>query len=435
MATTSEEFAEIFDSEEFSLADLDKLREAARHGIPHSVGLIVDYCGFIMIHSYFMNWKAHYNPGSNRCELKHGRISWESMPLTRVCLYVSCVASILIWNYHAESLRQEDEYALIDKGKSEVSKRLRGEATRFYSSRISAFKESDLEIGRTQKSSRDVPGILESVITGFLNVHSGLEYTPGLVALCGPLVALLDSEHEIYYAFEKLLGLLEDWYAPKVLGEHVSHFQMLFLALIPDLYAHFEDEDLDMTEIGRAWFQSLLARELPLNGGSLFNLFGIYICSILTNSHIPPMGRLPKLPRRSPRRAHLCLSRNPLSLQGNPRGVGTVWHSVSSNASPSIGHWPSSFRGRTAERWSNWAGRLDKWSHWSGGWCSTFTVRLAKRRSTYDVECSEYGVQPKRVSVSYSVVIVPSTFLIKPRSLPWMIEKTFQLPLHSHTIV
>ena len=40
---------------------------------------------------------------------------------------------------------------------------------------------------------------------------------------------------------------------------------MLFMTFLPDLYRHFEDEEVDIKGFSKAWFQSLLAKELPLD--------------------------------------------------------------------------------------------------------------------------------------------------------------------------
>lgn len=40
---------------------------------------------------------------------------------------------------------------------------------------------------------------------------------------------------------------------------------MLFKSFIPDLFKHFEEEEVDMKDFLRSWFSSLLAKELPVD--------------------------------------------------------------------------------------------------------------------------------------------------------------------------
>jgi hypothetical protein len=48
------------------------------------------------------------------------------------------------------------------------------------------------------------------------------------------------------------------------LDQQISNFLMLFRLLIPSLFNHFQDEEVDMREWVSQWFETLLAKQLPL---------------------------------------------------------------------------------------------------------------------------------------------------------------------------
>ena len=40
---------------------------------------------------------------------------------------------------------------------------------------------------------------------------------------------------------------------------------MLFKAIMPDLFKHFEEEEVDIKDFSKSWFSCLLAKELPVD--------------------------------------------------------------------------------------------------------------------------------------------------------------------------
>ncbi len=66
------------------------------------------------------------------------------------------------------------------------------------------------------------------------------------------------------YLLDSLISRLEEYLGQNPVAGLVSHFLMLFRMLLPDLYSHFEDEDVDLQEWTCSWFSTLLAKELPI---------------------------------------------------------------------------------------------------------------------------------------------------------------------------
>lgn len=44
----------------------------------------------------------------------------------------------------------------------------------------------------------------------------------------------------------------------------VATFAKLFRAVLPDLYTHMEEEQVDINDWARSWLETLLAKELPM---------------------------------------------------------------------------------------------------------------------------------------------------------------------------
>ena len=58
-------------------------------------------------------------------------------------------------------------------------------------------------------------------------------------------------------------------------GKRVGKFMSLFRSLLPDLYQHFDDEELDTNDWAVSWLQHLLSRELQLD--CLLRLWDAYL--------------------------------------------------------------------------------------------------------------------------------------------------------------
>ena len=144
----------------------------------------------------------------------------------------------------------------------EISKRIRGEVSRFYHARQRHFDNIP-----------NVPLMMENVISAYMSAHRDVDYSHSLVYLCGPLALTIKKESEVYYAFEKVMDaqstylflftLVAEHFSTVSLSGRISNFLMLFMTLIPDVYRHFEDEEVDLKEFANSWFQTLLAKELP----------------------------------------------------------------------------------------------------------------------------------------------------------------------------
>ncbi|KAH6560900.1 hypothetical protein BASA50_006244 [Batrachochytrium salamandrivorans] len=214
MATTEADFHEILNAETF--VDIDKLKSAARYGIPDEVRGDV--------------WK--YLLGVDAADKSH-----------EVSL-------------HKEKYQ---EYLHYDKGNTLLEKRVRGETSRYCWRRKKEFDKAGC---------KDIEQKIENVVSAYLNVHyqhQSQNLLPEmLVSLCGPIACTLAIESEVYFSLEKVLAQTDELMSVRDLNQRLANFLMLFRILMPDLYNHFEEEQVNFREWATSWFQYLLSRELPL---------------------------------------------------------------------------------------------------------------------------------------------------------------------------
>lgn len=128
------------------------------------------------------------------------------------------------------------------------------------------------EIKRYQESAEQLQNLalqkgFEKVVSGFLTQNPHLaEYYTFIIPLCGPLVAVYrDNEPEIYHTFSSLMKMTRDRLLPATSNKLIADFMAVFRITQPELYSHFEQEELEPNEWAIPWIQSLLSRELPLD--------------------------------------------------------------------------------------------------------------------------------------------------------------------------
>ena len=146
---------------------------------------------------------------------------------------------------------------LEDKYDTDSFKALRGEACRYFKRRENYFKK---ELQQT----------LESVITIYLSQHHSFQFSPSLIPLCGVLLYVFQDTKSTYHALTKLIDWKQEWAAEEC-EQQISDFLMLFRMLCPNLYSHFEDEEVDSKGWVRPWFDTLLSKQLPIE--CIFNFY------------------------------------------------------------------------------------------------------------------------------------------------------------------
>ncbi|KAG0230726.1 hypothetical protein BGW42_000780 [Actinomortierella wolfii] len=144
-----------------------------------------------------------------------------------------------------------EEYEQIDKEPNEMTKRVRGEVTRY-------LRKTQIE------SSRNIPRLFENVISAYCNHNHRVEYYPAMVNLCAPFIYSVKRECDAYLCFEKIINTLDDYFSEHSINEAVGSFLTLFRTCIPDLYNYFEEEEVDIKEWAASALQYMLSRELSL---------------------------------------------------------------------------------------------------------------------------------------------------------------------------
>lgn len=216
MAASLAEYQEVLRDE--SLVDVSKLRDWAVHGVPQEVRGEV--------------WK-----------------------------YLLRVADPDLSREAERQQQMERDYALYEKENQEFGRLVKFEVEKY---------RPQEELFRDPETRR----MFRNVIASYLNQHDQ-QFAPQMVYFCGPLIAALKmrqarplamqphcSDAELYAMFRRLM-ILADKAGP--LRKRVGKFMSLFRSLLPDLYQHFEDEELDASEWAVSWLQYFLSRELRLD--------------------------------------------------------------------------------------------------------------------------------------------------------------------------
>ncbi|KAI7866831.1 rab-GTPase-TBC domain-containing protein [Spinellus fusiger] len=201
------DYNEILQSEVY--VDLERLRMLARHGIPTQLRGEV--------------WK--YLLGVQQAD----RSKELSSSKTRSC-----------------------EYQQMSKTNPEISKRIRGEVTR-YQRRVPELKN------------KHYAETFENIIIAYLNANHDIEYSPALVFLCAPFIYALEKEDDAYFCFERMMQASEEYDGSNPLKERVARFMTLFRYVLPELCNCFEEEEVDSNEWITSWLQHLLAKEMQFN--------------------------------------------------------------------------------------------------------------------------------------------------------------------------
>lgn len=103
---------------------------------------------------------------------------------------------------------------------------------------------------------------------------SQTEYHPDMVYLCAPFVKCIRAETGMYFAFEKLLTTMEAHHVHHPLPSRISTFLTLFRTTLPELYAYFDEEEVDVIGLASAWLRHLLAAEMRIE--DLMRLWDTY---------------------------------------------------------------------------------------------------------------------------------------------------------------
>eukprot|EP01137_Pigoraptor_chileana_P019258 Opistho-2@80037 len=143
----------------------------------------------------------------------------------------------------------------------ETLKRMEGEIKRYH-------PEIDALQGDGKKNA------LQTVVSVYLNTNSDVDYNAGFIHLCGPFVLVAQDESTAFHLFSSLMSALKPRFVPSNINKVVADFVSVFRMLQPELYSHFEEEELEPNEWAVSWLQFLFARELPMR--QLLRLWDTY---------------------------------------------------------------------------------------------------------------------------------------------------------------
>ncbi|PKI83623.1 hypothetical protein MVES1_002757 [Malassezia vespertilionis] len=101
-----------------------------------------------------------------------------------------------------------------------------------------------------------------------------VDFHPSLVYLCVPFAMCVRAEAGIYFAFARLMTMIEDYNRVHPLPHRVASFLTLFRTTLPELHTYFEAEEVDLVAVATSWLQHLLAREMQMD--DLMRLWDTY---------------------------------------------------------------------------------------------------------------------------------------------------------------
>ncbi|KAN0041671.1 hypothetical protein ACTFIV_004215 [Dictyostelium citrinum] len=245
MACTEEEFTELLSGEVF--IDMDKLIAISRHGIPDKVRPEV--------------WK--YLLGISKTDKSEEE---------RV------------------KKQQQQEYKEIDKNDSETTKKIRAHLKRYQNFNRD---KSDPRL-KIDWQSVEIRNKVENIIISYNNYNNDIEYSFGMLAILGPFISTLQTESDIFFCFAAMMKKIEENLQSESLTLKLSRFMMYFRSVLPELFSHFEEEEINSNDWATSWIQNYLSCELPIEctlrlwdtylSGRLGLDLHVYVClAILTN--------------------------------------------------------------------------------------------------------------------------------------------------------
>ncbi|KAG0082007.1 hypothetical protein BGZ92_011934 [Podila epicladia] len=204
---TLEEFQDILSAE--VLIEITKLREYSRHGIPKSV----------------------------RGE------AW---------LFLLGIKDADRSKEISTQKRLQHEYEQMDKEPGEQARRVRGDISRC------------LRRCAQMRSSRNIPQLLEEIVSAYCNHNRQVEYYPAMVNIAVPIVFAVKQDWNAYACFEQVVNVLDAHFSEERIQESTARFMTMFHGLLPDLYSYFEEEEVNIREWAASALRHLLSRELTV---------------------------------------------------------------------------------------------------------------------------------------------------------------------------
>eukprot|EP01111_Echinosteliopsis_oligospora_P012240 TRINITY_DN4168_c0_g1_i1.p1 TRINITY_DN4168_c0_g1~~TRINITY_DN4168_c0_g1_i1.p1 ORF type:complete len:284 (-),score=65.15 TRINITY_DN4168_c0_g1_i1:16-867(-) len=210
MSCTEEEFKELLSGE--SHIDMRKLQDVANHGVPERVRADV--------WRYLLEISKPDKAGEDRLKKQ-----------------------------------QHQDFQEMKKTNPEVTKKVRNQLKRFRVKDKGGFFQTS-----------EVRASMENIIATYTNYNTDIEYQSGMLFLLGPLVYLMNSEDDAFFCFIALMKKIEQDFFLEGVRNKVARFMMYFRSVQPELFNHFEEEEISSNDWATSWLQYLLSCELPIDG-------------------------------------------------------------------------------------------------------------------------------------------------------------------------
>ena len=227
MAASKEEFLEITSTDVIS--EIDRLRDISFYGIPDEVRGKV--WALLLAHLKLLGEDSGLHPLGN--------------------------------NLDPNSVDQEDKVTVYDDilVDHEVVRVLKSEISRYLERTKKVFAIAPHHTVYLTKPTK-LRGKLLSMVHQYLNSAPGAWHMhhAALVHVAAPFALVFRKESEATSSFRLLMRALDAHFGPSNGWKTLGRFLMLFRSRLPELFTHFEEEDLESGDWASSWLQYLLCR-------------------------------------------------------------------------------------------------------------------------------------------------------------------------------
>jgi len=105
--------------------------------------------------------------------------------------------------------------------------------------------------------------LMQNIVIAHSNSNTEVEFEPGQLFLLAQLVPHIKSEPDLFNCYMSILQAVDRYFGPNNIDKMVAKLMAVFRTLLPELYAHFEEEEVSPNSWVVSWLRHLLASQLP----------------------------------------------------------------------------------------------------------------------------------------------------------------------------
>mmetsp|Transcript_2995 Transcript_2995/g.5722 ORF Transcript_2995/g.5722 Transcript_2995/m.5722 type:complete len:313 (-) Transcript_2995:1663-2601(-) len=239
MAATSEEFLELISHE--TTIEIDTLRDISFYGIPSEIRAKV---WMVLLPTLVVQPASESDGvGSGTDEEEHG---------------MALIGSVRETSRSSSSVEASMGFSLATAHESITD----FELLRVLKSELARFQRRNALFKPTKVQTKILNIIQKYSQKGSSAWHA---HHAGLVHVAAPFALLYKKEAEASYCFHLMMRAIDAHFGPQNGSKTLGRFLMHFRSHLPELFTHFEEEDVEPSQWASSWLQWLLCRELPMD--------------------------------------------------------------------------------------------------------------------------------------------------------------------------